>query len=103
MSASVRVFFYFVLCWLSGGALVRAGMPNGRAFNHKTQNFPQWLKHHRFQKFNPQEYVGDMREEVPTFFHRRNKDGKILNALVEDTWFKLCTSAEGKKDQALKQ
>ena len=99
MNTSVRTSFYFVLCLLSVVAFV-TGVPNVRSFYHD-HNYPQWLKH-KAQKFNPQDYLGDVAEEVPTFFKRKNKNGKIVNAFEEDTWFKIRSRNTGNEDSLLK-
>ena len=72
------------------------GVPNVKSFYHD-HNYPQWLKH-KVQKFSPQDYLGDMAEEVPTFFKRKNRNGKIVNAFEEDTWFKIRTRNAGQSE-----
>ena len=96
MSSSTRTSFYFVLCVLSVVAFVTGVPQNVKSFYHG-HNYPQWLKH-KMQKFNPQDYLGDMAEEVPTFFKRKSKNGEILNAFEEDTWFKIRARNSGNED-----
>ena len=56
---------------------------------------PKWFKD-EVQKLNAQKYpVVSELTEVPTFFQRRNKDGKTVNAFEEGTWCKIHSRHSG--------
>jgi hypothetical protein len=70
---------------LSFSALV-TGLLSAKSSYHVKKS-PKWFKD-KLQNLNAREYFGDITEEVPTFFHRQNKDGKTVNAFEED-WFEI--------------
>jgi hypothetical protein len=78
-------------------AAVVTGSPDAQS-SHRTRNAPKWFKagfKDRLQSLNAQESLGEI-AEVPTFFRRRNKDGKIMNAFEQDTWFEIHARHSGK-------
>jgi hypothetical protein len=74
-------------------AAVVTGSPDAQS-SYRTRNAPKWFKD-KLQSLNAQESLGEI-EEVPTFFRRRNKDGKMMNAFEQDTWFEIHARHSGK-------
>ena len=92
MTSTVRIWFCVLLYMLNVAAVV-TGSPDAQS-SYRTRNAPKWFKD-KLQSLNAQESLGEI-EEVPTFFRRRNKDGKIMNAFEQDTWFEIHARHSGK-------
>ena len=83
----VHVLSFDVLSFLVKGYAVKRSSSRLRSSAKQLE--------HKLQKLNVQEYFGDITEEAPTFFQRKNKNGSILNALQQDSWFELRTKHTG--------
>ena len=92
MNTAVRVLLHLLVHVLSSDALVKGYAV--KLSSSRLKSSAKQLKH-KLQKFNEQEYFRDITEEVPTFFQRKNKNGKILNAFQQDSWFEIRTKHTG--------
>ena len=89
MSSTVRHLFVLLVHVLTFSALVAALTLH--AGINITKIPPRWFRD-RLQK-HP--VLGES-TQVPTFFQRRNKDGKTVNAFEEGAWCKIRTQNSGK-------
>ena len=89
MSSTVRHLFALLVYVLTFSALVAALSLHAGINNTKIP--PRWFRDRR-QK-HP--LLGES-TQVPTFFQRRNKDGKTVNAFEEGAWCKIQTRNSGK-------
>lgn len=91
MSSTVRHLFALLVYVLTFSALVVALPLHADKTSSRTKNPPRWLRD-RLQK-HP--VLGES-TQVPTFFQRRNKYGKTVNAFEEGAWCKIQTRNSGK-------
>ena len=94
MNSTVRNSFRLLVYLLTFSAQIKAS-PSHASRVSRIKIPPKWFKD-EVQKLNAQKYrvLGEI-TEVPTFFQRRDKDGKIVNAFEEGAFCKIHSQHSG--------
>ena len=98
MNATVHILFHLLLHMACFGVF-EAGLSDAvkQPFFY-VKNPPKWLEQ-KLQNLHAQEVPEPIKNDriftLPTFFGRRNKDGKIVNAFDRHAWLEIRSRPSG--------